>query len=78
MVDVKDMQSIKNDMKTANQNVEKYASTNPVSDLSVNANTYKRCLRCGRRLRTEESQQIGYGSVCLLKMKNSVVKKLWD
>lgn len=27
------------------------------------------CIRCGRRLRNEESQQIGYGPRCLSLMK---------
>lgn len=31
--------------------------------------TYKRCLRCGRRLKTEEARMRGMGSVCWEKSK---------
>ena len=28
---------------------------------------YKYCLRCGRKLKTEESRKIGMGKTCLMK-----------
>lgn len=31
---------------------------------------YTVCLRCGRKLKSEEAKKLGYGKVCLDKMKN--------
>lgn len=28
---------------------------------------YTKCLRCGRRLKTDESQELGFGKVCYKK-----------
>ena len=33
---------------------------------------YDRCLRCNRKLKTEEARKIGYGKVCLEKSKHSM------
>ena len=30
---------------------------------------YKYCLRCGRRLKNPEAKKIGYGKICLAKVK---------
>ena len=30
---------------------------------------YKYCLRCGRMLKKEETRKIGYGAICLQKIK---------
>lgn len=39
---------------------------------------YTHCLRCGRKLKTEESKKIGYGKICLEKAKkSSQIKKLF-
>lgn len=32
---------------------------------------YNRCLRCNRKLKTEEARKIGYGKICLEKSKHS-------
>lgn len=32
---------------------------------------YTHCRRCGRKLKTDEARQIGFGPICLEKMKNS-------
>ena len=33
---------------------------------------YEYCLRCGRKLKNSEARKIGYGVVCLKKMKTDV------
>ena len=33
---------------------------------------YTHCCRCGRKLRTAEAQELGFGPVCYKKMKNSI------
>jgi hypothetical protein len=38
---------------------------------------YNYCLRCGRKLKKEEYRKIGYGKVCLYKMKESNKLKLF-
>ena len=35
---------------------------------------YKYCLRCGRRLKTEEARLIGYGKTCQQKAKEHARK----
>lgn len=35
------------------------------------------CLRCGRKLKNPEARKIGYGVVCLKKMKATVKNKLF-
>lgn len=40
---------------------------------------YKTCLRCGRKLKSEESKTIGFGKVCWEKYKSEDnFKKLFD
>lgn len=39
---------------------------------------YTHCLRCGRRLKTQESKMIGYGAVCLKKRENPHKHRLFD
>ena len=39
---------------------------------------YKFCLRCGRKLKSEEARLKGYGVVCERKMKNPVIKRLFE
>ena len=41
-------------------------------------NEYNYCLRCGRHLKTPEARKIGYGPVCLKKVKYSVGRRLFD
>ena len=36
---------------------------------------YKYCLRCGRRLKTEEARLIGYGRVCRERAENRALKR---
>lgn len=36
---------------------------------------YTRCLRCGRKLKTEAARQLGYGATCYQKMKNHKGKR---
>ncbi|MFW6025479.1 MAG: DUF6011 domain-containing protein [Candidatus Woesearchaeota archaeon] len=36
----------------------------------------KRCRRCNRILKTEESKNLGYGKVCYKKIKNDKSKRL--
>lgn len=39
---------------------------------------YDRCLRCNRKLKNQEAKKIGYGKVCLEKIKKAdKVKKLF-
>lgn len=39
---------------------------------------YNRCLRCGRKLKTDEARQIGYGTICMKKMQSEKkVKRLF-
>lgn len=28
---------------------------------------YEKCLRCGRKLKTEESKELGFGKICWIK-----------
>ena len=41
---------------------------------------YTKCIKCGRRLRTEESQELGFGPVCYKKWKadNEKYQKEWE
>lgn len=36
------------------------------------------CLRCGRKLRNPDARQVGYGAVCLRKMKVERSRQLFD
>lgn len=39
---------------------------------------YSRCLRCGRKLKNEEARKIGYGKICLKKVKkDKKIKRLF-
>ena len=38
---------------------------------------HDRCLRCGRKLKSEEARKIGYGKVCLEKTKKCGIKRLF-
>ena len=38
---------------------------------------FDRCLRCGRKLKNEEARKIGYGIICLEKMKIKKTRKLF-
>ena len=39
---------------------------------------YDKCFRCGRKLKTDEARKIGYGKVCLEKIKKGLrVKRLF-
>ena len=39
---------------------------------------YDRCLRCNRKLKTDEARHIGYGKICLEKSKKSNVINLLE
>jgi hypothetical protein len=40
---------------------------------------YKCCLRCGRKLKSEESKKLGFGKVCWEKWQNETAsKKLFE
>lgn len=39
---------------------------------------YKVCLRCGRKLKTEQTRLIGMGKVCLEKSKAEKHKRLFE
>lgn len=40
---------------------------------------YKTCLRCGRKLKTEESKSLGYGKICWLRyLESKKCKKLFE
>jgi len=43
----------------------------------MNNRTYTHCLRCGRKLKTIESQKIGYGKICESKIKKVEKFKLF-
>ena len=36
------------------------------------------CLRCGRKLRNPQAREIGYGAVCLRKMRTEKSHQLFD
>lgn len=38
-------------------------------DFSDGEELYEQCQRCGRRLRSQEAREIGYGRVCLKKVQ---------
>lgn len=39
---------------------------------------YEKCLRCGRKLKTEESKNLGFGKICWEKYNNEgTTKKLF-
>lgn len=38
---------------------------------------YDKCLRCGRKLKSEEARKIGYGKICLEKSRHKKVKRLF-
>ena len=37
--------------------------------MKLNQKEYEYCLRCGRKLRSEETRKRGYGIICFKKMK---------
>jgi len=39
---------------------------------------YDKCLRCHRKLKTEEARKIGYGKVCLEKVQTNHTKQLFS
>ena len=39
---------------------------------------YEYCLRCGRRLKSKEAQQLGYGKICYNKLKTTNRKSLFS
>lgn len=43
----------------------------------VDKQIHKFCLRCGRRLKTEESKLKGYGPICEKKAKNDKQNRLF-
>ena len=43
----------------------------------MNDKLYLKCLRCGRKLKTIESQKTGYGKICEQKMKSDDKFKLF-
>lgn len=36
------------------------------------------CLRCGRKLRNKQTREIGYGAVCMKKLKVDESKRLFE
>lgn len=42
-----------------------------------NEKDHDKCLRCGRKLKTEEARKIGYGKICLEKVKKQKAKRLF-
>lgn len=38
---------------------------------------YTHCLRCGRKLKTDEARQRGYGKICAEKMKQTSDNRLF-
>ena len=44
---------------------------------STEVKDHDRCLRCGRKLRTDEARKIGYGKICLEKIKKEKNKQLF-
>lgn len=39
---------------------------------------YDRCLRCNRKLKTDEARKLGYGKICFSKMTSYKVINLLD
>lgn len=39
-------------------------------DNSLPVKQYKYCLRCGRKLKSTQARELGYGQVCYKKIKN--------
>ena len=42
-----------------------------------NRKVYTHCLRCGRKLKSDEAQLLGYGRVCFKKAKLDCQEKLF-
>lgn len=62
--------------KEAGTDVDKiYASLRNIKHTNIIDKKYIKCLRCGRKLKTPESQMCGYGSVCKDKVSKSVGKR---
>ena len=38
---------------------------------------HDRCLRCGRKLKTDEARKIGYGKICLERVKKETKNRLF-
>lgn len=48
-------------------------------DININDNEYKVCLRCGRKLKSENSRKLGFGKVCWEKWQTETqAKKLFE
>ena len=46
--------------------------------MEKNTKEYDRCLRCNRKLKNEEARKIGYGKICLEKIKKAdKIKRLF-
>ena len=55
-----------------------YASDERFLDFRGSELRYNRCLRCGRKLKTDEARQVGYGTICMKKMQSEKkVKRLF-
>lgn len=39
---------------------------------------FERCLRCGRKLKTEEARKLGYGKICYTKVQICRAKVLFS
>lgn len=50
---------------------------NSLDDIDVNRVRFVCCLRCGRRLKTADSQRIGFGKVCWQKQQKEHQTKLF-
>lgn len=47
-------------------------------DMEDKKKDYDKCLRCGRKLKSEEARKIGYGRTCFIKIKSEMkVKRLF-
>lgn len=43
-----------------------------------NNKLYDKCLRCGRKLKTEETRKRGYGDICWKKVNENKKVRLFD
>ena len=56
-------------------------NSNELCDLMCNniipQKEYARCLRCGRKLKSEENRQRGYGKICFEKLQVNQTNRLF-
>ena len=55
-----------------------YVIINQTFTRGIKMKLYEKCLRCGRKLKSEESKSLGYGKVCYEKSHTLIHNKLFE